>query len=1052
MKFQTAPGEWNAFWMISTTVGNPVGQPQTAGTEIDIVEHNKGSLSSGDVSSYYNTAVHWDGYGAYAKSESHLNGPVAGLGNGSWHKYGLLWTPAGSWFYYDDVLEWTASSPTPVSQRSEFLLLSSEVQDGSWAGYIPPGGYGAKDSMQTYFQVDYVRVYAIGAQVVPAATDTWTGNTDAYWSTPGNWTGGNAPPVAGDSLLFGASTPTTLTNDLIAGTAFNSITFSAGAPSFTLNGNSILLSDASATNTVGIANNSGSTQVIGTMPLTLDRGCHTFSSPSGGSIALNGGLTLNAGAVAYFDTNVTSASFTSDGSGLISGLGGAGLMYGTTAAPASGPGPVDLVTISSGSVTALTTFTSYASGAISSGQNLLLTASGSSASLTAANGTTVNTISVAQAGNSGGSATTTLQVAAGGSMTFNDHGGVFVLNSGAGNKACFTLSSGSGGFITAGTGASPASIVVAVNGDNAGNQATISSVIKDNTANGPVSIIVSGNGAVVMNGVNTYSGGLYINQGQFQGNTASVGTGPIYVASGATAYLNGAGTYSNNIAISPGYGTAVQTATNANPGAILLSGSGAAGISGTLTLLGAPFPVTSVGTVAGNRLTGGNVANNTYTFSGQITGTGTLDFNADIRGCTMVLTNTSAGSPNNWQGGLMIEESLSAPTSARNIVVKLGADNQIPSGASAGDVALYSADTTSFNSLVRLDLNGHNNTINGLNAPAPANSIPVQVGNFGTANSTLTLGANNANGAFHGVTADNGTGKSLSLVKIGTGTQTFYNALAHNGNTTVSNGTFALAAGSSITNSPRISVAYGATFDASGIGGFTVGTNQTLAGLGTVVGSTVINGTINPFLGTVGILTNSGSLTFASGGNYVWDINNAIGTAGSDPGWSLVKIQGGGLVISANSGNPFNVKITSLSGDAAGSAANFDPSSSYRWTIAQSASPITGFSAAAFKLDASAFSNPLGRGTFSLGLSADQPSLVLSFTPASPTLTVATSLTNLTMSWPTNRSGYLLESTPGLVPANWTTTLPPYPLDSTGTNYAVTAPTRSGTAFFRLKK
>ena len=165
-----------------------------------------------------------------------------------------------------------------------------------------------------------------------------------------------------------------------------------------------------------------------------------------------------------------------------------------------------------------------------------------------------------------------------------------------------------------------------------------------------------------------------------------------------------------------------------------------------------------------------------------------------------------------------------------------------------------------------------------------------------------------------------------------------------------------------------------------------------------------------------------------------------------------MKVQGGGLVTTANSGNPFNVKITSLSGDAAGNAANFDPSSNYHWTIAQSASPITGFAVAAFNLDATAFSNPLGRGAFSLGLSADQLSLVLSFTPAGPTLTVATTLTNLTMSWPTNRSGYLLESTSRLVPANWTTTLPPYPLDSTGTNYAVTAPTRSGTAFFRLKK
>ena len=1052
MLFQTAPGEWNAFWMISTTVGNPVGQPQTAGTEIDVVEHNKGSQSSGDVSSYYNTAIHWDGYGAFAKSESHLNGPVTGLGNGSWHKYGLLWTPASYQFYYDDVLVWTASPSTPVSHRSEFLLLSSEIQNGSWAGNIPPGGYGAKDSMQTYFQVDYVRVYAIGAQVVPAATDTWTGNMDGYWSTPGNWTRGNAPPLAGDSLLFGPSTPTTLTNDLIAGTAFTSLTFQPGAPSFTLNGNSVLLSGGT-TNNIGIANNSGLAQVLGTMPLTLDRGYHTFSSPFGGSIALNGGLALNAGAVAYFDPNVTSTAFTSDGSGLIAGLGGAGLMFGTTAAPASGLGPIGLATISGGSVTALTTYTSYASGAISSGQNLLLTASGASASLTAANGTTVNTISAAQAGNSAGTATTTLQVAAGGALTFNDHDGVYVLSSGAGSRSCFTLSSGAGGFITAGTGTSPASIVVAVNGDNAGNQATISSVIKDNTVNGPVSVIVSGSGAVVINGVNTYSGGLYVNQGQFQGNTASVGTGPIFVASGATAYLNGAGTYSNSISIAPGYGTAVETTTNANPGAILLSGSGAAAFTGTLTLLGAPVPVTSVGTVPGDRLTGGNLAGNTYTFAGQITGPGTLDLNANIRSCTLVLTNLSTANANNWQGGLMIEESLSAPTSARNIIVKLGADNQIPSGASAGDVALYSADATSFNSLVRLDLNGHNNTINGLHAPAPANTFPVQVANFGTANSTLILGDNSASGTFYGMTTDAGASKSLSLVKIGAGTQTFYNPLTHNGNTTISNGTFALSGSATLTNSPRISVSPGATFDASGIGGFTARAGKTLAGLGTVVGSTVINGTVNPFMGAIGALTNSGSLTFAGGGSYVWDINNATGTAGTESGWGLLTIVGNGLAITTNAGTPFNIRITSLAaGGLAGDAANFNPDSSYTWTIAQSASPITGFDASAFSLDTTAFSNPLGNGSFSIGLSGDQLRLVLSFKPSGPTLTVTPSPSNLILTWPASWAGYVLESTPSLVPANWTTNLPPYPLDSTGTNYMVTTNTRSRTRFFRLKQ
>ena len=810
------------------------------------------------------------------------------------------------------------------------------------------------------------------AHVAYAATDTWTGNLNANWNNAGNWTGGNAPPQAGDSLVFGSSAFTTLNNDLMAGTAVNGLTFSGGT-AFTLNGDGILLSGSVNGNSTGLANNSGVAQTIGTMPLTLDRGYYTFSSPLGGSLALNGSVALNPGGVAYFDANVTSTSLTTDSAGLIAGLGGAGLMYGTTAAPAGGLGPTSLATISGGAITALASYTPYASGAIASGQNLEFTASGAGAALTAAAGTTVNTITVDQAGNSGGTATTTLAVAAGGTLTFNDHGGVYVLRSGTGVKSCFTLSSGSGGYITAGNGTAPAAIVVAVNGDNAANQGSITSVIKDNTGSGPVSVILSGTGAVVINGVNTYSGGLYINQGQFQGNTTSVGLGPVYVASGATAYLNGAGTYGNNIYISPGYGTLVQTTTNANPGAIFLSGSGAAGFSGTLTLQGAAVPVTSAGSVAGDRLTGGNIAGNTYTFAGQITGTGTLDLNASIRGCTMLLTNTSTLTPNNWQGGLIIEESLAAPTSARNIIVKLGADNQIPSGANAGDIALYSADTTSSNSLVRLDLNGHTNTINGLYAVLPPNGYPVQVANFGGSNSLLTLGANNANGNFSGVMNDNGAAKSLSLVKIGSGTQTFNEPLNYNGSTTVSNGTLALSGSATMANTPAISVAAGATLDASGIAGLTVGAAQTLAGRGMVKGETAVNGKLSPFFGGIGTLANAGDVAFNSSGTYVWSVNSAAGTAGADPGWGLLNVTGG-LSFAAGS----TVSLNSLTlGDASGPVADFDNTRSYTWHIARASGGISGFNPGSITLSAAGFANSLGRGAFILTTNATD--LLLSF-------------------------------------------------------------------------
>jgi beta-glucanase (GH16 family) len=167
IKFNSSPGMWSAFWLESPTVGKPLGDPATAGVEIDVTEHRATDDTGAGVANRYNTALHWDGYGANHKTVGHLNGPVAGLGNGSWHTYGLLWEPDGYTFYVDDVAMWSKTSP--VSAAPEYLLLSSEVQDGSWAGDIPAGGYGSLAASTTNMEVDYVHVYSVSAPE-PAAT------------------------------------------------------------------------------------------------------------------------------------------------------------------------------------------------------------------------------------------------------------------------------------------------------------------------------------------------------------------------------------------------------------------------------------------------------------------------------------------------------------------------------------------------------------------------------------------------------------------------------------------------------------------------------------------------------------------------------------------------------------------------------------------------------------------------------------------------------------------------------------------------------------------
>src|SRR5581483_10430819 len=349
------------------------------------------------------------------------------------------------------------------------------------------------------------------------ATDTWTGSTGANWSSPGNWTGGNAPPQGGDSLVFGSSGPTTLNNDLTAGLAIDGITFSGGS-AFTLNGNSVLLSstNASALNLpagFGILNNSGQTQTIG-LNLNLDWGYYTFTSPSGGSLVLNGTLTPNLGGVAFFDANVTTSSLTLDGTtGLISGLEGSGLIY-------SGSSPAGLATVSGGVVTGYSGYAPVASGAVASGNNINLTASGATGTYTAANGVVVNTISAAQAGTQ----TTTLTIAAGGTLTLGQNGGIYALAAGT-NPNALTVAAGAGGSLTAGTTAG-ASIVIATHDSAAGNSPpnvmTLSSVVKNNPG-GAVSLVKVGNSSMVLSGANTYSGGTYVLQGQVQtGNLSAL--------------------------------------------------------------------------------------------------------------------------------------------------------------------------------------------------------------------------------------------------------------------------------------------------------------------------------------------------------------------------------------------------------------------------------------------------------------------------------------------------------------------------------------------------
>lgn len=201
INFNDSPGEWSAFWMTAPTMGI-VGNPQANGTEIDIVEHRK--VNANNVLNH-NRAVsnlHWDGYDTEHKT---IGSGLVGSGlSTDWHLFAVEWTTNLQNFYYDGILVWgvtnaSAQDPiapqAPVSQRSQYLILSSEVRDNNWAGDIPVGGYGDRASSTTKMNVDYVRSYTFIPTPVMSATNLGAGKMALSFSG-----------VAGSSYVLERST------------------------------------------------------------------------------------------------------------------------------------------------------------------------------------------------------------------------------------------------------------------------------------------------------------------------------------------------------------------------------------------------------------------------------------------------------------------------------------------------------------------------------------------------------------------------------------------------------------------------------------------------------------------------------------------------------------------------------------------------------------------------------------------------------------------------------------------------------------------------------
>ncbi|MGA0111749.1 MAG: S8 family serine peptidase [Chthoniobacterales bacterium] len=233
--------------------------------------------------------------------------------------------------------------------------------------------------------------------------------------------------------------------------------------------------------------------------------------------------------------------------------------------------------------------------------------------------------------------------------------------------------------------------------------------------------------------------------------------------------------------------------------------------------------------------------------------------------------------------------------------------------------------------------------------------------NSGTGGGTTTIsGVIGTN--VTGVTQNSATSR---LILAGTNTYT--------GNTTVAEGE--LVVSGNIASSAQTSVESGGTLSGSG----TVGNTIILAG-----------GTGSPG-NSPGTMTVDGNLTWNGGGNYNWQIHDALGTAGNPLGWDLYDVTGSLDLTALTLGSQFNINLWSLSGispDASGNALNFNPGQSYTWVIVATDLGVVGFNADHFNINVvstngtDGFANALLGGLF--GLQVTGNNLELTFTSSTP--------------------------------------------------------------------
>ena len=355
INFDTTAGMWSGFWLQSPNEGQYLGDTSASGAEIDICEHRKTDANSVNIDSYVQSTVHWDGYGANHKQYNSGN-IGSGLGTG-FHTYGLLWDTNSYSVLIDGAQLW--STTTAHSDRTELIQLSSEVQNASWAGMGPSGGYGDFLTSTTKMVLDYVRYYA------PTSMVFWVGASSGSWSDTANWLQSRTPG-SGDEVVFSYLTVGNSSISLGQDTAIGGLAIQESGPvsisskTLTINSGGINMLSAVYDGTINSSVSLGAAQTWGTAggrTLTINgviSGTGNLTLSGHGTVALpalnthSGTITVSNGTLfvsgATGTNTLTVAGGTLSGNGKI--LGPVVVSAGGTLAPGNASASIDTLTIS----------------------------------------------------------------------------------------------------------------------------------------------------------------------------------------------------------------------------------------------------------------------------------------------------------------------------------------------------------------------------------------------------------------------------------------------------------------------------------------------------------------------------------------------------------------------------------------------------------------------------------------------------------------------------------------------------------------------------------